>query len=119
MASRPSPPHLRGGLVFEAEQSLQGISPTCGSTPAGTGAVLNPSLLIFVILRGYSKMILGRWISMFLFHLHPILDTITCPLFQKQFSGETSVQKRLRNFSGAVSAMGCLHRIIVANVAMK
>ena len=43
--------------MFEAEQSLQGVSPTCGPTPAGTGADLNPSLLIFVILRGYSKMI--------------------------------------------------------------
>ena len=63
--------------MFEAEQSLQGVSPTCGSTPAGTGADLNPYLLIFVILRGYSKMILGSWISMFLFHLHLILDTIT------------------------------------------
>ena len=64
--------------MFEAEQSLQGISPTCGSTPAGTGADLNQSLLIFVILRGNGKkMILGSWISMFLFHLHLILDTIT------------------------------------------
>ena len=59
--------------MFEAEQSLQGVSPTCGSTPAGTGADLNPSLLIFVILRGYGKMIKGSWISVFLFHLHPIL----------------------------------------------
>ena len=100
--------------MFEAEQSLQGVSPTCGSTPAGTGADLNPSLLIFVILRGYSKIILGSWISMFLFHLHLILDTITCPLFQKQFSGETSVLKRLTNFSRAVFVMGCIQRTIVA-----
>ena len=100
--------------MFEAEQSLQGVSPTCGPTPAGTGADLDQSLLIFVILRGYGKMILGSWISMFLFNLHFILDTITCPLFQKQFNGEISVQKRLMNFSRAVFVMGCLQRTIVA-----
>ena len=54
---------------------------------------------------------------MFLFHLHLILDTITCPLFQKQFNGEISVQKRLMNLCRAVFAMGCSHRTIVANVA--
>ena len=30
--------------MFEAEQSLQGVSPTCGSTPAGTGGEISSDL---------------------------------------------------------------------------